>query len=216
MSKWIMWPPPFNFPPAAIGFICVLWPALMLKFFCLHLKGPLGLYTLFFKFYDMLSSFTAPSSYIMSTANAIKVKSTNFSNFHYFCPGISHVSATHKVRSSISRGNTQWLPNQHYTGLILFIFALKYFFRPWLQLRMVSILTNRVYYFQVLDSILYNSCFSFRCCCFKLFSCAFVASNWYNECIGYSPAFLDPTNRTRVTGVVVEDIETGNTYSVLG
>jgi len=38
VSQWILWPPPFGFLPAALG--------------------PLGLFPIFFKFYDMMGGFT--------------------------------------------------------------------------------------------------------------------------------------------------------------
>ena len=50
ISKWIIWPPPFAYPPAALG--------------------PLGLFTIFFKFYDSLTFFTCPDSYVMSNKQA--------------------------------------------------------------------------------------------------------------------------------------------------
>lgn len=49
-EKWFSWPPPFGYPPAAFG--------------------PLGVYALFFKFYDALSNFRAPPSHIMTKARA--------------------------------------------------------------------------------------------------------------------------------------------------
>lgn len=49
LDRWILWPPPFNYPPAAIG------PAT-------------GLFVLFFKFYDALSNWVAPSSFVMTSA----------------------------------------------------------------------------------------------------------------------------------------------------
>jgi glycerol-3-phosphate dehydrogenase len=45
MTSWILWPPPFNFWPAALG--------------------PLGIFTAFFKFYDALGGFKCPPSHIM-------------------------------------------------------------------------------------------------------------------------------------------------------
>ena len=45
LTKWVLWPPPYGYPPAALG--------------------PLGLYPLFFKFYDALSGFSSPPSHIM-------------------------------------------------------------------------------------------------------------------------------------------------------
>ena len=49
-EKWFAWPPPFGYPPAALG--------------------PMGVYGLFFKFYDALSNFRAPPSHIMTKARA--------------------------------------------------------------------------------------------------------------------------------------------------
>lgn len=50
ITRWILWPPPFNFPPAALG--------------------PLGLFSAFFKFYDSLTGFTCPPSHIMNNSRA--------------------------------------------------------------------------------------------------------------------------------------------------
>lgn len=50
MTRWLIWPPPFNYPPAALG--------------------PLGLFTVFFKFYDALSGFNCPPSHIMTPSRA--------------------------------------------------------------------------------------------------------------------------------------------------
>lgn len=46
LDRWIIWPPPFDYPPAALG------PAT-------------GLFVFFFKFYDAMSLWSAPSSYVM-------------------------------------------------------------------------------------------------------------------------------------------------------
>mmetsp|Transcript_44025 Transcript_44025/g.101591 ORF Transcript_44025/g.101591 Transcript_44025/m.101591 type:complete len:684 (-) Transcript_44025:36-2087(-) len=46
LDKWLLWPPPFDYPPAALG------PAT-------------GLFVIFFKAYDALSLWMAPSSYVM-------------------------------------------------------------------------------------------------------------------------------------------------------
>lgn len=46
LDAWIQWPPPFGFPPAALG--------------------PLGVFPIFFKLYDAMAKFRCPSSYIMS------------------------------------------------------------------------------------------------------------------------------------------------------
>mmetsp|Transcript_69 Transcript_69/g.128 ORF Transcript_69/g.128 Transcript_69/m.128 type:complete len:729 (+) Transcript_69:167-2353(+) len=46
IPQWIIWPPPFNYPPAALG------PAT-------------GLYGAFFKFYDFLGNFAAPGSHFL-------------------------------------------------------------------------------------------------------------------------------------------------------
>jgi glycerol-3-phosphate dehydrogenase len=45
ITRWVIWPPPFGFAPAALG--------------------PLGLFPVFFKFYDSLSGFSSPPSHIM-------------------------------------------------------------------------------------------------------------------------------------------------------
>ena len=50
LTKWIIWPPPFGYPPAALG--------------------PLGLFSLFFWFYDSLSGFSCPPSHIMTKSRA--------------------------------------------------------------------------------------------------------------------------------------------------
>jgi len=50
ITKWLIWPPPFNYPPAALG--------------------PLGLFPLFFKFYDSLCGFSCPPSHIMTRSRA--------------------------------------------------------------------------------------------------------------------------------------------------
>jgi glycerol-3-phosphate dehydrogenase len=50
LDRWIIWPPPFEYPPAMIG--------------------PLGIFPLFFKFYDFLGGFCSPSSYVMSSSRA--------------------------------------------------------------------------------------------------------------------------------------------------
>ena len=50
LTKWLLWPPPFAYPPAALG--------------------PLGLFPAFFKFYDALGGFTCPPSHIMTPARA--------------------------------------------------------------------------------------------------------------------------------------------------
>jgi glycerol-3-phosphate dehydrogenase len=46
LTSWLLWPPPFKYPLAAIG--------------------PLGLFPAFFKFYDALSGFSCPPSHIMT------------------------------------------------------------------------------------------------------------------------------------------------------
>lgn len=48
LTSWLLWPPPFGHPIAALG--------------------PVGLFTIFFKFYDMLSGFESPPSHIMTPA----------------------------------------------------------------------------------------------------------------------------------------------------
>jgi len=50
LTQWIQWPPPFGFPPAALG--------------------AFGLFPLFFKFYDSLTGFTCPPSHIMTPSRA--------------------------------------------------------------------------------------------------------------------------------------------------
>jgi len=52
LDSWFIWPPPFDYPPAALGTIT-------------------GLFIVFFKFYDALGCWTAPSSYIM-TSNRVR------------------------------------------------------------------------------------------------------------------------------------------------
>eukprot|EP00929_Paragymnodinium_shiwhaense_P053780 TRINITY_DN26951_c0_g1_i1.p1 TRINITY_DN26951_c0_g1~~TRINITY_DN26951_c0_g1_i1.p1 ORF type:complete len:814 (-),score=193.05 TRINITY_DN26951_c0_g1_i1:297-2738(-) len=51
LDKWIIWPPPFDYPPAALGPMT-------------------GMFVIFFKFYDAMSMWTAPSSYVMSATRA--------------------------------------------------------------------------------------------------------------------------------------------------
>jgi len=51
LTTWLIWPPPFDYPLAALG------PAT-------------GMFIFFFKFYDALSKFTAPSSFVMSSKGA--------------------------------------------------------------------------------------------------------------------------------------------------
>jgi glycerol-3-phosphate dehydrogenase len=53
LDKWIIWPPPFDYPPAALG-PCT------------------GMFIFFFKFYDALSNWTAPNSFIMSKSTAVQ------------------------------------------------------------------------------------------------------------------------------------------------
>jgi glycerol-3-phosphate dehydrogenase len=48
LTSWLLWPPPFGHPAAILG--------------------PLGLFPVFFKFYDMLSGFESPPSHIMTRA----------------------------------------------------------------------------------------------------------------------------------------------------
>mmetsp|Transcript_118031 Transcript_118031/g.220556 ORF Transcript_118031/g.220556 Transcript_118031/m.220556 type:complete len:789 (-) Transcript_118031:383-2749(-) len=48
LDKWLIWPPPFDYPPAALG-PCT------------------GMFVLFFKFYDFLGNFMSPNSYVMSS-----------------------------------------------------------------------------------------------------------------------------------------------------
>jgi len=51
LDKWIIWPPPFEYPLAALG-PCT------------------GMFVFFFKFYDALSLWTAPSSFVLSSKAA--------------------------------------------------------------------------------------------------------------------------------------------------
>mmetsp|Transcript_72426 Transcript_72426/g.158014 ORF Transcript_72426/g.158014 Transcript_72426/m.158014 type:complete len:600 (+) Transcript_72426:3-1802(+) len=51
MDRWFLWPAPFNYWPAALG------PAT-------------GMFIFFFKFYDALSNWSAPGSYVMSARRA--------------------------------------------------------------------------------------------------------------------------------------------------
>lgn len=51
-TNWIIWPPPYNYPPASIG--------------------PLGLFYIFFKFYDFLGGFHSPPSHIMTPKRALR------------------------------------------------------------------------------------------------------------------------------------------------
>jgi glycerol-3-phosphate dehydrogenase len=52
LDRWFIWPPPFAYPPAALG--------------------PLGLFPLFFKFYDALSGFNCPPSHVMNRQRALR------------------------------------------------------------------------------------------------------------------------------------------------
>ena len=52
MDRWLLWPPPFNYPPA--------------------LLGPFGLFYAFFKFYDALSGFQVPPSHIMTKERTLR------------------------------------------------------------------------------------------------------------------------------------------------
>lgn len=52
IEKWLIWPPPFGYVPASLG--------------------PLGLFPLFFKFYDFLGNFSSPPSHIMTTSRAAR------------------------------------------------------------------------------------------------------------------------------------------------
>jgi glycerol-3-phosphate dehydrogenase len=51
LTKWLIWPPPFDYPPAALGPIT-------------------GLFVIFFKAYDALGLWAAPSSFVMSPSRA--------------------------------------------------------------------------------------------------------------------------------------------------
>lgn len=53
MTRWLLWPPPFSYPPAVLG--------------------PMGLFSLFFKFYDGLSGFSCPSSHVLSKKRAARI-----------------------------------------------------------------------------------------------------------------------------------------------
>ena len=52
ISKWLLWPPPFNFYPAALG--------------------PVGLFPLFFKMYDAMGGWCSPPSHIMWPSRAYR------------------------------------------------------------------------------------------------------------------------------------------------
>lgn len=52
ISKWILWPPPFNFYPAALG--------------------PVGLFPMFFKMYDAMGGWCSPPSHIMWPSRAYR------------------------------------------------------------------------------------------------------------------------------------------------
>eukprot|EP00658_Telonema_sp_P-2_P083178 TRINITY_DN8940_c0_g1_i1.p1 TRINITY_DN8940_c0_g1~~TRINITY_DN8940_c0_g1_i1.p1 ORF type:complete len:592 (+),score=171.29 TRINITY_DN8940_c0_g1_i1:110-1885(+) len=52
-DRWLLWPPPFEYPPAVIG--------------------PVGLFSVFFKFYDLMSGFSCPSSHILSRKRASRI-----------------------------------------------------------------------------------------------------------------------------------------------
>jgi len=52
-TRWLLWPAPFGYPPAIFG--------------------PLGLFSLFFKFYDGMSGFSCPSSHILSRKRAARI-----------------------------------------------------------------------------------------------------------------------------------------------
>jgi len=51
LTKWLIWPPPFDYPPAALG-PCT------------------GMFVIFFKVYDALGLWSAPPSYVMSASRA--------------------------------------------------------------------------------------------------------------------------------------------------
>ncbi|GAB5360255.1 hypothetical protein AAMO2058_000612000 [Amorphochlora amoebiformis] len=53
IDRWILWPPPMKCLPAALG--------------------PLGVYWIFFKFYDLLAMFKCPPSYAMTTSKVGRV-----------------------------------------------------------------------------------------------------------------------------------------------
>lgn len=52
LDRWFLWPPPFMYPLASLG--------------------SFGLFSIFFKFYDMLGEFTSPPSHIMSKARTLR------------------------------------------------------------------------------------------------------------------------------------------------
>jgi len=52
-TRWILWPAPFGYPPAIFG--------------------PMGLFSMFFKFYDGMSGFNCPSSHILSRKRAARI-----------------------------------------------------------------------------------------------------------------------------------------------
>lgn len=52
MDRWFLWPPPFGYPLASLG--------------------SFGLFSIFFKFYDMLGEFSSPPSHIMTKARTLR------------------------------------------------------------------------------------------------------------------------------------------------
>ncbi len=71
LTKWIIWPPPFDYPPAALG--------------------PLGLFPLFFKFYDALGSFASPPSHIMTPARTKRKFPQMINTALKYCSGMRHI-----------------------------------------------------------------------------------------------------------------------------
>ena len=81
ITKWILWPPPFGLYLGSLG--------------------PLGLFPLFFKFYDALCGFSCPPSHIMTPSRA-KRKFPQLDNVSALpCYSLTH-SLTHSLTLSLS------------------------------------------------------------------------------------------------------------------
>jgi glycerol-3-phosphate dehydrogenase len=66
MDRWLLWPkPPFDYPPAALG--------------------PLGLFAVFFKFYDLLGGWCSPPSHIMTKSRTLRKFPQLNDKIHYCC-----------------------------------------------------------------------------------------------------------------------------------